>query len=461
MNVMDRDDTIAAISTPFGEGGIGIIRVTGPQALEKSLKIFRPKSKYKELISHRLYLGYIIDPEGEDIIDECLLVYMKAPRSFTKEEVVEVQCHGGTLVLQSVMELLLRLGIREAGPGEFTKRAFLNGRIDLSQAEAVIDIIRAKTQNGLKLAQRNLKGGLKEALSESRDNLIHALAIIEAYIDFPEEEIEESVLSESMEKLKFSLDSIIELLETYEEGRIYREGIHVVIAGKPNVGKSSLLNALLKEKRAIVTSLPGTTRDVIEEIINIRGIPVNLIDTAGIRETDDIIEGEGIRRTKEKLEDADIVLYMVDEGGFSGYDQEINGEIGRQAKMVVINKTDNMTKENVAEIKCDAGETTVIPVSTLQGTGLEDLKDALYDALIKHGTDNSSGAVISRKRHKIALEKAKKLLKLAIEGIEQKRPLELITLDIREALEKIGEVAGETTTEEILDRIFSEFCIGK
>jgi len=461
MKVYDHEDTIAAISTPAGEGGIGIIRISGPRSLSAALNLFKPKNIKSTYESHRLYLGELINPADKTVIDECLLTYMKSPNSFTKEDVVEIHCHGGTVVLQSVMEFLLRAGVRDASPGEFTKRAFLNGRIDLSQAEAVIDIIRAKTDRSLRVAQIQLKGGLKEALGTVRDHLVEALSLLEAYIDFPEEDIDPASFRSIDEAIEKALIIGNKLLITYEEGRIIREGIHVVIAGRPNVGKSSLLNTLLREKRAIVTSLPGTTRDIIEEVINIKGIPVNLIDTAGIRDTVDIIEEEGIRRTREKLEQADLVLYMVDEEGLHESDKDSLKVLKSDRKILVINKTDLLTSGEIDKIKTSTPGIISVSLSISNKEGIDTLKDVLYETLMHHSSDTSPDVIISRKRHKVALEEAEVFLQAARQGLVENSPYELISIDIKDALGKIGEVAGDTTPEHILNKIFSDFCIGK
>lgn len=461
MKVFDHEDTIAAISTPAGEGGIGIIRISGPESLSSSLQLFKPKINRASYESHKLYLGDLINPDDGVIVDECLLTYMKSPHSFTREDVVEIHCHGGTVVLQSAMELLLKAGVRHAAPGEFTKRAFLNGRIDLSQAEAVIDVIRAKTDRSLRVAQVHLKGGLSHALARTKSQLIEALSLVEAYIDFPEEDIDTVSFNNIDKALAHALNIISELIGTYEEGRIIREGIHVVIAGRPNVGKSSLLNALLKEKRAIVTSVPGTTRDVIEEVINIRGIPVNLIDTAGIRDTTDVVEEEGIKRTREKLGQADMVLYMVDEEGLHESDKESLLNLNSDRKILIINKTDLINSEDVEKIKKAAPGISTATLSIFREEGIEELKDTLYKTLMHHSSDISPDVVVSRKRHKVALDEAQRLLESARLGLSNNAPYEIISIDIKDALNEIGEVAGETTPDHILEKIFSDFCIGK
>ena len=405
MKAAHLEDTIAAIATARGEGGIGIIRLSGKDSLSTALKLFQAKKKTNTVKSHKLYYGDLVDPSDSRQIDEVLLSYMKAPNSFTREDVVEINSHGGSVVLQKIMELLIREGVREAEPGEFTKRAYLNGRIDLSQAEAVIDLIRAKTEESLNLANRQLKGGLRDVLVKIREDLVYVLAMIEAYIDFPEEDIEIQSLKDIRKRLKLSISSLNDLVSSYEEGRVYREGIHVVIAGRPNVGKSSLLNALLKEKRAIVTALPGTTRDIIEEVINISGVPVRLIDTAGIRDTDDIIEGEGIRRTRERLQDADLVLYMVDDSGLHDCDIDAVKTMAEKT-LLVINKEDVMDRAAIGKISAKVEGLPSVSISAEKESGLEGLKETVYEKVVDHQRKAGSDIVLSRKRHKVAVEQA-------------------------------------------------------
>lgn len=459
MKAAHTEDTIAAVATARGEGGIGIIRLSGKDSLKTALKLFQPKKKTNTIKSHRLYYGDLVDPSDKRQIDEVLFSYMKAPNSFTREDVVEINSHGGSVILQKIMELILREGPREAEPGEFTKRAYLNGRIDLSQAEAVIDLIRAKTEESLNLANRQLKGGLRDILVNIREDLVYVLAMIEAYIDFPEEDIEIKSLADISGRLERSFSSLSNLVSTYEEGRVYREGIHVVIAGRPNVGKSSLLNSILKEKRAIVTALPGTTRDIIEEVININGVPVKLIDTAGIRETEDIIEGEGIRRTRERLIDSDLVLYMVDDSGLHDCDLEVILSMDKKI-ILIVNKEDLMKREAIDKIATKAEGLSFVSISAEKDSGLERLKEAIYEKAVDHQREAGSDIVLSRKRHKVALEQAAVYIEKAITGVGG-ADYEFIAIDIQGALNEIGDVAGETTSEDVLDKIFAEFCIGK
>jgi len=492
MKVYDQDDTVAAIATPKGEGGIGIIRISGPLSFQIFLKIFKPKKKQKTYRSHRLYFGEILDPQNNTSIDEALFSYMKAPNSYTREDVVEINCHGGSVVLQKTMELLMKEGAREAEPGEFTKRAFLNGRIDLSQAEAVIDLIRSKTEAGLNMAVNHLKGALKVELDSLREHLTYCLALIETRIDFPEEDIEPASMSEIKGRLSSASMELEGLIKTYDEGRILRDGIHVVIAGVPNVGKSSLMNALLRETRVIVTSVPGTTRDTIEEVVNIKGIPVNLIDTAGIRDTDDIVEGEGIKKTMMKLNNSDMVLYMLDERGLQKKDLEILMGAEGKKTIIILNKMDLLNEKGIESIRCALRESQAvgrhktskqltdiqkdlppnaslgylkslpfIPISASSGTGVDQLKELIHSALISKELEAAGSLVISRKRHKVAMERALDSIHRAINGMDSALSPEFISADINDALGQIGEIAGETTPEQVLDVIFNEFCIGK
>lgn len=458
-----QDETIAAISTPYGESGIGIVRISGPSAETIAKRIFRSKANRFHFISHHFHYGEIIEPVSGSPIDEVLIVLMKSPKTYTREDIVEIHCHGGYLVLKKVLELVLNEGARLASPGEFTKRAFINGRIDLTQAEAVIDLIRAKTQAGLEIANQQLRGGLQRELNKIKSLLINHLSLIEAHIDFPDEEIEPI----AMEDLKKDIDKIIQQLEdwinSYEEGRIFREGISCAIVGKTNVGKSSLLNVLLKEDRAIVTPIPGTTRDVIEEILSIYGIPVRLIDTAGLRKPLDFIEEEGIRRARERVEDSDLILLILD--GSREIDEDdllIFNEVKKKKKVVVVNKTDLPLKISMEEAKNWFGNDPIVLISALKQEGIDDLKKTIYSFLIHREVRVTPGyLIINNLRHKNALFQAKKNLLNAIKSLNERESNEFIAFEIRSALDAIGEVVGETTNEEVLNHIFEQFCIGK
>jgi len=452
-------DTIAAICTPLGEGGIGVIRISGERARQIGEMIFSRKP-YGGFQSRRFYYGEISDPDEGVALDEVLVVFMQAPRSYTCEDVLEIQCHGGYLMVQRILGLVLRQGARLAAPGEFTRRAFLNGRIDLIQAEAVIDVIRGKTEAALALAQHQRAGLLSRQIEELREGVVHGLALVEAYIDFPEEEISSADYGEVTCLVEDALGKLDCVLGGFAEGRALREGVSVVIAGKPNVGKSSLLNTLLKEKRAIVTAIPGTTRDVIEEIVNIRGLPVKVLDTAGICETDDPIEREGVRIALEKLPRADLVLFVLDASRpLDSDDQFIWKELGNRNFMVVLNKSD---LPELIQLPASFAAHETIRISTHNGTGIEDLQQAIHAAFL-HGqaVDSREYVALSNVRHRDALVKCRCALQRFAENAAAGGSLELLAIDLREALHALGEVTGETTPDDVLDIIFQRFCIGK
>jgi len=392
-----------------------------------------------------------------------LIVLMKSPKTYTREDIVEIHCHGGYLILQKVLELVLREGARLAQPGEFTKRAFLNGRIDLTQAEAVIDLIRARTQSSFEIAGQQLRGGLFKEMAELKAKLIEHLALIEAHIDFPEEEMDPIAFGELKRDTERMIQTVKEWITSYEEGRIFREGISCAIVGKTNVGKSSLLNVLLKEERAIVTPIPGTTRDVIEEVLNIYGIPVRLMDTAGLRKPADSIEQEGVKRAKERVADSDLVLLMLDGSReLDADDLEIFDEIKGKKRVVIINKNDLPLLISLDKVKNRFQEDPVILISALKNEGIDGLKKTIYTSLVHRDVRATPEyLIIANIRHKNVLTQIKDNLSRAIKGLEEKTSLEFIAFEVRSALDALGEMVGETTTEEVLDRIFEQFCIGK
>jgi tRNA modification GTPase len=457
------NETIAAISTPFGVSGIGIVRISGSLAESIARRLFKPKSEPFQFISHHFHYGEIVDPQEGDSIDEVLLVLMKAPKTYTREDILEIHCHGGYFILQKILELVLREGTRIAHPGEFTKRAFLNGRIDLTQAEAVIDLINAKTMASLEIANQQLRGNFFRELSSLKEGMIEGLALIEAHLDFPEEEIEPISLGEMKHSLKGMVKKVDEWIGSYEEGRIFREGISCAIVGKTNVGKSSLLNVLLKEERAIVTPIPGTTRDLIEEVLNINGIPVRLIDTAGLRKVTDSIELEGVKRAKERVAEADFILLMVDGSRAIDFDDlEIFEEVKEKKRVVVMNKKDLPSVISLKEMKDRFQEDPIISISALKNEGIEGLKEAIYTLLIHREVRPSPEyLIIANIRHKRVLDQVKESLSNTLKGLEKGVSLEFIAFEMRSALEALGEVVGETTPEEVLNRIFEQFCIGK
>ncbi|MDD2553685.1 MAG: tRNA uridine-5-carboxymethylaminomethyl(34) synthesis GTPase MnmE [Desulfotomaculaceae bacterium] len=457
------EDTIAAISTPLGEGGIGIVRVSGPAAAEIAGKIFRARrGEWAGAAGSRLIYGHIYDFAGA-VVDEVLLGYMKAPHTYTREDVVEINCHGGALPLKKILELTLAAGARLAKPGEFSMRAFLNGRMDLAQAESVIDIIRAKTEGGLTLAVNQLKGVLSEKIHVLQDKLLGLLAQVEANIDFPDEELETRTITEIALYSREISGELRELINGADAGKIYREGISTIIIGRPNVGKSSLLNALLRENRAIVTDIPGTTRDIIEEIINIDGIPLKVIDTAGLHETEDIIEKIGIKKTKETIEKAGLVLLVLDAAReLTGEDLAIIDSVGDKKTIFLINKADLAQKKiDQDTVAAHAAGRPVLLISAQEGTGLEQLEKIIFTIVMEGQIANSDNILISSVRHKHALEKAAAHLADAQAGIESSVPIDIIAIDIRAAWEALGEITGSTVTEDLLDRIFADFCIGK
>jgi tRNA modification GTPase len=456
---MSEQDTICAVSTPPGEGGIGIIRISGVMAAGIAAKLFKPH-RDKNLLtasSHSLHYGHVVDPASGETVDEALLSVMRAPTTYTREDVIEIHCHGGMMPLWRTLGLCISAGARQAEPGEFTKRAFLNGRIDLAQAEAVMDIIRAKTDLSLRAANEQLLGGLSGEIAALRDRLLSLTAAVEAGIDFPEEDIETGTGQPLVEEADGLLAAVDSLLSGYAYGRILRDGFATAIVGKPNVGKSSLLNALLKQNRAIVTEVPGTTRDVLEEYLNIAGVPLKILDTAGIRHSHDIVEQEGVRRSIGAIGSADIVLFVLDSSQpLTTEDRRVMDEVKSKHVIAIINKSD-LPRKLEQLTKPD----TQVSVSCLTGEGLEDLKSAISDQ-VKQGTISSrEHAWAVNQRHRTALEQTKESLQKALESITSGLSPEFISLDLRGALDSLGLIIGATYTEDILERIFNDFCIGK
>jgi len=460
--IVFQEETIAAIATPPGVGGIGIIRVSGPEAEDICRKLFRPRKSTTHLQSHHLYHGEIISPRTDAVIDEVLVSVMRKPHTYTGDDTFEINCHGGPLILRDVLEAVVNAGARLAGPGEFTRRAFLNNRIDLSQAEAVMDLITARTERGRDMALSHLRGGLSLKIREIRDTLVDVLAHLEIAIDFTEEDIHPESDEGLTRKIRAVASDIRGMLATYREGKLHREGFSVVITGKPNVGKSSLLNRLLGQRRAIVTGTPGTTRDFIEETVSIRGIPVVCTDTAGIRECSEEVEREGIDFVWQKVSSADLVIILLDGSSpLTGEDRDIVEGNRERPAMVVCNKNDlphALTDEACRVLRPEGAP---LWISAKFGEGIEELKERIYDVATAGEQAAASEWVVTNLRHKQALEKAGEQLAKAEEGVEKGLSPELPAFDVREALDALGEIVGETTNEEILDRIFSEFCIGK
>lgn len=456
-------DTIAAISTAVGEAGIGIVRLSGKDAIDIGNKVFKG-SKDNQLIdadNRRLVYGHIIDEEGQ-IIDEVLIAYMKAPYTYTRENMVEIYCHGGIIPVKKTLELLLRSGARMAEAGEFTKRAFLNGRLDLSQAEAVIDIIKSKTDKSFEVSLDQLEGSISKKVKEIRDILLSMIAHVEASIDFPEDDVEDITFDELRSDANQVKDEIEKLLSTADRGKILRDGINTVILGKPNVGKSSLLNAILRENRAIVTDIPGTTRDIIEEYVNIDGIPLKIIDTAGIRETEDIVEKIGVDRAKSTVEDADLIIAVFDASrDLTDEDYQIIDLIKDKKSLVLINKMDLPSKYSLDFFKDKIKQDHIITTSITEGVGIDVLENSIKDMFYSGEIESDSNVVITNMRHKNQLEKSLMNINSVIEDIEMSVPLDCIEVDLKNCWENLGEISGDTIGEDILDKIFSEFCIGK
>jgi tRNA modification GTPase len=457
-----QEDTIAAIATPKGVGGIGIIRISGPKAEEIGHRLFKPKKDPFPLQSHHLYYGNIVSLDTGAILDEALISIMRKPHSYTGEDTIEINCHGGPVVLEAVLQEALKAGSRLAEPGEFTKRAYCNGRLDLAQAEAVIDVIMAQSNRGLRLALSHLSGNVSKKVQSLRSSLIEILAQVETLIDFTEEDIDISPSSELSDAIQHTIDDIEEILATYNEGKTVRDGLSIIITGKPNVGKSSLLNRLLGEKRAIITPVPGTTRDFIEEALLIKGIPVKLIDTAGIREVKDQIEAEGIKLVWEKVASADVVIILLDGSTcITQEDMEVIEKNKGKEIILAINKSDLPPQIQDNDLEKIIPGADPLLISAKYGDGISQLKQQIYELAVGNKRTTESDVVLSNLRHKIAFEKARDLLTAACNNIRQGVSPELTAFDIKESLEHLGDIIGETTNEDVLDRIFSTFCIGK
>ncbi len=483
------DDTICAIATPQGEGGIGIIRVSGDRAVELVSRMVKARSSrsLQEFQSQKLYLsdvwGEYLQSSGggaqssSRLIDQALVVVMRKPKSYTGEDVVEIHSHGSPFVLHATCQELVRLGARLANPGEFTQRAFLNGRLDLVQAEAVLDTIQAATAGSLRAAQELLRGSLSREVDRLRERLIRVLAHVEAGIDFVEEDITFIGKEEVASACQETMEDLNQLIDTFEEGRIVRDGVRTVIIGRPNVGKSSLLNALLRTDRAIVSSLPGTTRDVIDEATNVKGIFLRLVDTAGLRQTVDIVESEGIRRTQEAMDDADLLLVVIDRSGpLTEEDRDLLTTHRERRLVVVLNKSDLPQRVELAPVqevmrmgssRLDKSsgpiqpQSKIVEISTKTGNGMPDLSEAIRVLCLGRNLEAGQSVVVTRVRHKNALCQARDSVSKALDAVQSQMPGECVALDVRGALDALGEITGVVSTEDVLDRVFRDFCIGK
>lgn len=453
-------DTIAAISTPRGEGGIGIVRISGKESMCILSKIFRPASKKKieDLRNFSINYGHLYD--GDELIDEVMVSIMRGPKTYTKEDIVEINCHGGFLITEKVLELVLKSGARLAEIGEFTRRAFLNGRLDLTQAEAVIDLIHGKTEKSLSLSLNQLRGDLREQIEDLKKKLLDVAAHVNVVLDYPEEGIDDPLPDDLVDNLHEVVNTTDRLIRSYNKGKMIKEGVKTAIVGKPNVGKSSLLNSILREERAIVTHIAGTTRDVIEEVVNLKGIPLVLIDTAGIRKTDDLVENIGVEKSKKMMEKADLVLFVLDNSReLEEEDLKIYEKIDADKVIGIINKTD-------VDSKLDVSSLTKIKkwmkISAKENRGIDEMEDEIYRYVIAGQVEDSSQKiVITNVRHRSALEKTKQAVENIFETLDMGLPMDLIAVDLKEALDSLSEVTGEISNEDLLDHIFSNFCVGK
>ncbi|SFF65662.1 tRNA modification GTPase trmE [Halobacillus alkaliphilus] len=455
-------DTITAISTPMGEGAIAIVRLSGPQAVSIAGDLFRGKD-LNEVDSHTMHYGKIIDPDTGETAEEVMVSVMRAPKTFTREDIVEINCHGGLVSVNRVLEIVLASGGRLAEPGEFTKRAFLNGRIDLSQAEAVMDLIRAKTDRAMNVALKQMDGRLSNLIQQLRQKLLETLAHVEVNIDYPEYDDVEEMSHEMMEqKTKEVHEEVSNLLQTARQGKILREGLGTAIIGRPNVGKSSLMNTLVHENKAIVTEVPGTTRDVIEEYVNVRGVPLRLIDTAGIRETEDIVERIGVERSRQVLEEADLILLVLNYGDELNDDDKQLFEALRDMNIIVIvNKMDLEPKLDIDQVKEFAGDNPVISTSLIHEKGVDQLENAIADTFFEGELDAGDMTYVSNVRHVQLLKQAKQALEDAQNGMEMGVPLDMVQIDVTRTWEILGEIIGDTVHESLIDQLFSQFCLGK
>ncbi|MBO9131363.1 tRNA uridine-5-carboxymethylaminomethyl(34) synthesis GTPase MnmE [Bacillus sp. 165] len=455
-------DTIAAISTPLGEGAIAIVRVSGDNAIETVNRVFKGKN-LEQVPTHTIHYGHIMEPKTGRIIEEVMVSVLRAPKTFTREDIVEVNCHGGLVSVNKVLQLILSEGVRLAEPGEFTKRAFLNGRIDLSQAEAVMDLIRAKTDRAMNVAINQMEGRLSKLIQRLRQDLLETLAHVEVNIDYPEyDDVEEMTHSILIEKATQVREEIRKLLETAQQGKILREGIATAIIGRPNVGKSSLLNSLAQEKKAIVTDIAGTTRDVIEEYVNVRGIPLRLIDTAGIRETEDIVEKIGVERSKEMLQQADLVLLVLNYNeSLTEGDENLFKAVEGKDYIVIVNKTDlnqNIEMDRVREL---AGNAKIITTALIEEKGVNELEAAIAELFFEGSIESTDMTYISNARHIGLLVQAEKTIHEAIEAVQSGMPIDMVQIDLTRTWEILGEITGDTVHESLIDQLFSQFCLGK
>lgn len=456
-------DTITSISTPMGEGAIGIVRLSGPQAVEIADKLYKGKHLLNDVPSHTINYGHITDPESKEVVEEVMVSVLRAPKTFTREDIIEINCHGGILTINRVLELTMTYGARMAEPGEFTKRAFLNGRIDLSQAEAVMDFIRSKTDRASKVAMNQIEGRLSDLIKKQRQSILEILAQVEVNIDYPEyDDVEDATTEFLLEQSKEIKQEINRLLDTGAQGKIMREGLSTVIVGKPNVGKSSMLNNLIQDNKAIVTEVAGTTRDVLEEYVNVRGVPLRLVDTAGIRETEDIVEKIGVERSRKALSQADLILFVLNNNeALTQEDYTLYEVVKNEDVIVIVNKMDLEQNIDINEVKDMIGDTPLIQTSMLKQEGIDELEIQIRDLFFGGEVQNQDMTYVSNSRHISLLKQARQTIQDAIDAAESGVPMDMVQIDLTRTWEILGEIIGETASDELIDQLFSQFCLGK
>ncbi|HCW8503270.1 TPA: tRNA uridine-5-carboxymethylaminomethyl(34) synthesis GTPase MnmE [Staphylococcus aureus] len=456
-------DTITSISTPMGEGAIGIVRLSGPQAVEIADKLYKGKHLLNDVPSHTINYGHIIDPESKEVVEEVMVSVLRAPKTFTREDIIEINCHGGILTINRVLELTMTYGARMAEPGEFTKRAFLNGRIDLSQAEAVMDFIRSKTDRASKVAMNQIEGRLSDLIKKQRQSILEILAQVEVNIDYPEyDDVEDATTEFLLEQSKEIKQEINRLLDTGAQGKIMREGLSTVIVGKPNVGKSSMLNNLIQDNKAIVTEVAGTTRDVLEEYVNVRGVPLRLVDTAGIRETEDIVEKIGVERSRKALSQADLILFVLNNNeALTQEDYTLYEVVKNEDVIVIVNKMDLEQNIDINEVKDMIGDTPLIQTSMLKQEGIDELEIQIRDLFFGGEVQNQDMTYVSNSRHISLLKQARQTIQDAIDAAKSGVPMDMVQIDLTRTWEILGEIIGETASDELIDQLFSQFCLGK
>lgn len=456
-------DTITSISTPMGEGAIGIVRLSGPQAVEIADKLYKGKHLLNDVPSHTINYGHIIDPESKEVVEEVMVSVLRAPKTFTREDIIEINCHGGILTINRVLELTMTYGARMAEPGEFTKRAFLNGRIDLSQAEAVMDFIRSKTDRASKVAMNQIEGRLSDLIKKQRQSILEILAQVEVNIDYPEyDDVEDATTEFLLEQSKEIKQEINRLLDTGAQGKIMREGLSTVIVGKPNVGKSSMLNNLIQDNKAIVTEVAGTTRDVLEEYVNVRGVPLRLVDTAGIRETEDIVEKIGVERSRKALSQADLILFVLNNNeALTQEDYTLYEVVKNEDVIVIVNKMDLEQNIDINEVKDMIGDMPLIQTSMLKQEGIDELEIQIRDLFFGGEVQNQDMTYVSNSRHISLLKQARQTIQDAIDTAESGVPMDMVQIDLTRTWEILGEIIGETASDELIDQLFSQFCLGK